>query len=75
MDYQAILDLVAPLDAFVTEYRSIVPVLQLWIVLQVIHICRKRYGTLFDTKTRGDGYGFLENQAKSEWENWKKYRK
>lgn len=75
MDYQAILDLVAPLDAFVIQHRFIVTVLQMWIVLWVLHICRKRYGTLFDTKTRGDGYGFLENQAKSEWENWKKFRK
>ena len=74
MDYQMILDLVAPLDAFVIQHRAMVSILQMWVILSVLHICRKKYGTLLDTKEPGDGYGFLEKQAKSEWKNWKKYR-
>lgn len=75
MDYQAILDLVAPLDAFVTQHYLIAITLQGWIVQFVFRACKRKYGTMFDTKEPGDGYGFLEEQAKSEWESWKTYWK
>lgn len=74
MNYQAILDFLAPLDAFVMQHPTITCVLEAWAVLFVLHICRKRYGTILDTKKPGDGYGFLEEQAKSEWQKWKNKR-
>lgn len=75
MDYQMILDLVAPLDAFVVQHRFLADLFHMWIPLWVLHVCRKKYGMILDTKEPGDGYGFLGEQAKSEWESWKKYRK
>lgn len=73
MDYQAILDLVAPLDALVVQHRVLANFIQNFIPVLVGWACMKKYGSQLAQKKGEES--FLVDQAKGEWDKWKKYRK
>lgn len=74
MDYQKILEFVAPLDAFVLQHRYLAAVFRGVFLILVISACAKKYGAWLDPDNDLKEFGFLTGQAEKEWKNWKKYR-